>query len=129
VDLNQASSKNLESKIESSFKIASCRSLSLDLVSEDNSSRLPIIQNLPIEARITTNASLETAQFLMVDLNIIVQDIRLGFSTLSWGLIVKLFSSLRQCLDRELPAEFREKPQYSLKERKQEVDTALASLE
>jgi len=129
VDLNQAPSKSLESKIESTFKVASCRSLALDLVSEDNSSRLPIVANLPIEVRITTNTSLETGKVVLVDLSFVIPLIKLEFSTLSWGLIVKLFSSLRQCLARKLPEEFREKVESSLKERKQLVDSTLVSLD
>jgi len=127
VDLSQSRIKNADKTIENSYKMALCRSLSVSLVSDDQSS-LPIITKLPVEIHITTTTSLTSGAFLGVDIHCILDEIHLSWNLLSWNLIVKLFSSLRQCLDREMPPEIQIEAKL-MKKRKKQVDKALANLD
>merc|ERR1712000_552960 len=101
------------------YKLALCRSVSVALISENNSmDDLKIVDKLPVEIHVTTDTSVSTGQTLGVDIHCILDEVRFSWNQISWGLVVKLFSSLRFCLEREIPREIKLDAKAKIKKQK-----------
>lgn len=90
---------------------------------------LKIVDKLPVEIHVTTDTSVSTGQTLGVDIHCILDEVRFSWNQISWGLVVKLFSSLRFCLEREIPREIKLDAKAKIKKQKKKVSGALENLE
>jgi len=110
VDLGMCKVKNDASNTEIQHKQVVCQSFSLGLVSQDNETKLPIISNIPAEIRMAAVLDIVEDKYIKVSVDSLFEEINFSWNELSWQLIVKMFSSLKRCLDREVPGQKEEKP-------------------
>ena len=108
--------------------MSQCKSLSVSLISENQMANIPIIEKLPVEIHITTETSMLTKDVIGVQMNCILDEIHFSWNQFSWGLVVKLFSSLRLCLEREIPQDIKQSAELSIQQRKKVVAGALESI-
>ena len=128
--LSKCIAKDSARKLEKSFKLALCRSVSVALISSNNAEKdLQIVDKLPVEIHVTTETSTVTNETLGVDLFCILDEVRFSWNQISWGLVVKLFSSLRFCLEREIPREIKVESKAKIRKQKKKVSGALENME
>lgn len=130
VKLSQAPSKDETKKIEQTYKLALCRSVSISLITNnDTGSSMKIVDKIPLEIHVSTKTLISSGKTIGVDLYCILDELHFSWNQLSWGLVVKLFSSLRFCLEREIPREIKVESKKKIKKQKKKVSGALDSME
>ena len=113
-------------KVEVSYKLVMCRSLSVALLSTPN---LQVIENLPVEIHVVTETATSSKQTLGVDLHCILDQLHFSYTQQSWGMVVQVFSSLRFCLERDIPREIKVESETAIKKRKKKVSNTLDNME
>jgi len=64
-----------------------------------------------------------------VDLYCILDEVHFSWNQISWGLIVKLFSAVRFCLEREIPLAIKKDTKEKIKKQKKKVSVKLDNME